>query len=117
MFRIPYGDAIATIDNFSAETRKFPLEYWRYEDVEEYETVVNIKIPSGKKIAEVPADQTFTFNKSTYSLKFVKNGPDKLTVIRKAKMNRENVLPSQYAEMKNFLNNIIKAESKYIAFK
>jgi hypothetical protein len=28
MFKIPFGDVIATIDNFSSDERKFPIEYW-----------------------------------------------------------------------------------------
>ena len=117
MFKIPFGDIVATIDNFSLDERKFPVEYWRYEDVDEYESTVNIQLPTGKQFVELPTDQTFKFKKNTYSIKYVKNGKDKLTVIRKASLCKDDVLPSEYPAMKEFLNSIIKIESKYIAYK
>ena len=117
MFKIPFGDIIATIDNFSSDDRKFPIEYWRYEDADEYESVINIQLPAGKQFIELPTDQSFRFKKNTYSIQFIKNGKDKLTVIRKASLFRDDILPSEYSALKDFFNNIIKTELKYIAFK
>lgn len=117
MFKVPYMDVVATLDNFSADTRRFPVEYWRYEDTDEYETTVNITIPAGKKIVEVPADQNLSFNKCSYSIKFIRKGTDKLTIIRKARLDREVIQSSDYAAMKKFFSDIVKIESKYIAFK
>ena len=117
MFKIPFGDIIATIDNFSKDTRKFPLEYWRYEDVDEYETIINIKIPAGKKLIEVPKGESFNFNKSTYSIQYKMSGSNNLTVTRKARLLRENIASTDYVTFKDFMNKIIKVEAKYIAFK
>ena len=116
MFKIPFGDVVATIDNFSKETRQFPLEYWRYEDTDEYETIINIKIPAGKKLVELPKTQTFQFNKCTYSIQYKMTGGN-VTVTRKAKLIRENITSADYSAFKDFMNKIIKAEAKYIAFK
>lgn len=116
MFKLPFGDIIATIDNFSLDARKFPIEYWQYENVDQYETIINIKVPAGKKIVEVPKDQTFAFKKINYSIKYIKTGTDKLTIIRKATIDRKNIEASDYPAFKDFFNNIVQAESKYIAF-
>lgn len=117
MFKIPFGDIVATIDNFSLDERKFPIEYWRYEDADEYEFAVNIQLPAGKQFIELPSDQSFKFKKNTYSIKFIRTGKDKLTVVRKASLLRDDILSSEYSALKEFFNNIIKTESKYIAFK
>jgi len=117
MFKIPFGDVIATIDNFSSDERKFPIEYWRYEDADEYESAVSIQLPAGKQFIELPTDQSFKFKKNTYSIRFIKSGKDKLTVIRKASLSRDDISPSEYSALKDFFNNIIKTESKYIAYK
>jgi hypothetical protein len=117
MFKIPFGDIVATIDNFSSDERKFPVEYWRYENVDEYETSVTIQLPSGKTFVGLPSDKEYKFKKSTYTIKYIKTGKDKLTVVRKATLCKDDVLSTEYAGMKEFLNNIIKIESKYIAFK
>src|SRR5258706_3425201 len=46
-FRMAYPDVIASLDNFSSDTRLYPVEYWSYEDVDQYETLVNITAPAG----------------------------------------------------------------------
>lgn len=117
MVKIPFGDVIATIDNFSKDKREFPVEYWRYEDVDTYETVLTVNIPAGKKLIEVPKSESFQFGKNIYSIEFSQSGDNKLQITRKAKLDRENISVSEYPAFKEFLNKIIKVESKYIAFK
>ncbi len=117
MFKIPFGDVVATIDNFSKDDRQFPLEYWRYEDVDEYETIVNVTIPEGMKLVEIPKDESITFNKSRYTLQYKTNVPGKITVIRKASLSRDNVSPKDYPAFKEFMKKIVKAEARYVAFK
>lgn len=75
MFKIPFEDMVATIDNFSASQRKFPVEYWRYEDVDDYETVIDIEIPAGYKFIELPKNQKFTFSDNKYSLEYIVKVP------------------------------------------
>ncbi|HEX5024680.1 MAG TPA: transglutaminase-like domain-containing protein, partial [Agriterribacter sp.] len=117
MIKIPFEDMVATVDNFSLAERSFPVEYWSYEDVDEYETMIDINAPPGSHFIELPKDEKFTFPGGTYTLQYVKKSMDKLTVIRKALLKRNNVPTADYAAMKDFLNKIVKAESKYIAFK
>ncbi len=117
MIKIPFEDMVATVDNFSPTDRTFPVEYWRYEDVDEYETIIDIQAPAGTHFIEVPKDEKFTFQGGTYSLQYIKMSPVQLKVIRKASLKRINISPSQYIAMKDFLNKIVKAESRYIAFK
>jgi len=117
MLKIPFGDVIASMDNFSVDERLYPLEYWRYENTDEYETVINVKAPAGKQFIEIPKNEQCSFKGTTYSLHFVKKANDHLQIIRKASMARENIEPADYAEMKTFFNKIVKAESKYIVFK
>ncbi|MET0462558.1 MAG: DUF3857 domain-containing protein [Chitinophagaceae bacterium] len=117
MVRIPFGDVIATLDNFSKEKRMFPLEYWRYEDVDTYETDITLNLPAGKKLIEVPKPESFQFGNSSYSITFAAQGDSKLQVIRKAKLARQDIDMNDYGGFKDFFNKIIKVESKYIAFK
>jgi hypothetical protein len=117
MLKIPFEDVVATMDNFSLSERKFPVEYYRYEDVDEYETTINITAPAGTKFVELPKDQMFSFRGSTYTLKYVQKDKNHLTIVRKASLKKSNVAPENYPAMKDFLNNIVKAESKFIAFK
>jgi tetratricopeptide (TPR) repeat protein len=116
MIKVPFIDLVATLENISAEERKFPIEYWSYENTDVYETTVTIQLPAGQKFIEVPADQSLSFKESTYSLKYFKEG-EKLKVVRTAKLQRENIAPSEYAAFKKFFNDIVEAETKYLVFK
>ncbi|MFT4019325.1 MAG: DUF3857 domain-containing protein [Agriterribacter sp.] len=117
MVKIPFGDAVATVDNFSLSERKFPVEYWRYEDVDEYETVVEITAPAGTKFYEIPKDEKLSFVNGIYSLQYQLKGENKLVVTRKASIKKTTIPVEGYAAMKDFLNKIVKAEARYIAFK
>jgi tetratricopeptide (TPR) repeat protein len=117
MIKIPFEDMVATIDNFSLIQRRFPVEYWKYEDVDEYETTIDIIAPDGTHFIELPKDEKFIFPGGAYALQYMRKGPGRLTIIRKASLKRDNIPAAGYAGMKDFLNKIVKAESKYIAFK
>lgn len=116
MIKVPFTDLVATLDNFSSEKRDFPIEYWKYENTDVYETQVTIQLPAGQKFLEIPANQNLSFQNSTYSIQYVKDG-EKLKVIRKAKMQRNNILPADYAAFKKFFTDIVEAESKYVVFR
>jgi len=116
MLKVPYIDLVATLENFTADERKFPIEYWKYENVDEYETVITIQLPTGQKFIEIPQNVNLSFKGITYSLKFTKEG-EKLKIHRKAKMQRDNIQPSDYAAFKKFFNDIVEAETKYVVFK
>lgn len=117
MIKIPFEDVVATMDNFSATERKYPIEYYRYEDADEYITEIEIEIPGNTHFIELPKDVSFNFLKDSYSLKYVKKDNSHLLVARNASLQRDDVAPENYAALKVFLANIVKAESKFIAFK
>lgn len=116
-FRITYADVVASLDNFSAETRTYPIAYWSYEDADAYETVVNITAPAGTKFIEVPASETYTFKDMKFSIQYTLKTPDKMQIIRKFSNNRQNIPAADYAAFKAFFEKIVKADQKFIAFK
>jgi len=116
MLKVPFIDLIATLESLSADDRKFPIEYWSYENSDGYQTTVVIQLPTGQKFIEIPTDQKFSFKGSTYSLKYIKEG-DKLRVVRSARLQRENISPSDYSAFRKFFNDIVEAETKYLVFK
>lgn len=117
MIKPPFGDLVATMDNFSSTDRTYPIEYYRYEDADEYETIIEISAPAGAVFIEIPKDVSFSFKGSTYSLAFLKKDQQHLIITRKAHVKRADIAPEDYAAMKQFLSNIVKAEGKFIAFK
>lgn len=116
MIKLPFTDAIVTMDAFSAEKREFPIEYWNYENTDVYRTSITVQLPTGQKFIEVPASQTLRFKNSTYSLQYTLSG-DKLTAVRTAAMDRTNIAPADYDTFKKFVADIVEAEAKYVVFK
>lgn len=116
-FRISYPDVVASLDNFSAETRTYPIEYWSYEDADAYETVATIIAPAGSKFLEIPASETLTFKDIKFSIQYTLKAPDKLVVTRKFTNGRQNIPAAEYEAFKTFFEKIVKAEQKFIAFK
>lgn len=116
-FRMVYPDIVASLNNFSADTRTYPVQYWYYEDVDRYEATVNITVPATSKFVELPTSENFTFKDMKYSIQYTLKAPNKLTIIRKFSSNRQNISPADYADFKAFFEKIVKAEQKFIAYK
>ncbi len=116
-FRITYPDIIATLDNFSADTRVYPIEYNDYETADLYETIVTVNAPAGKKFVELPANETLLFSNMKFSIAYKQLLPGTLVVTRKFVSDRKDIPASKYVEFKAFFEKIIKAEQKVIAFK
>jgi hypothetical protein len=116
-FRVTYPDVIASLDNFSADTRIYPVNYWAYEDIDIYETVINIKAPAGAKFVELPASENFSFKGMQFSIQYILKAADKLSVIRKFSNPRNNIAAEDYPAFKSFFERIVKAEQRFIAFK
>lgn len=116
-FRIVYPDVLASLDKFSGDTRTYPVLYWSYEDVDNYETVVNITAPAGSKFIEVPASENYSFKDMKFSLQYTLKAPDKLTITRKFSSNRQDIPAADYETFKTFFEKIVKAEQKFVAYK
>jgi hypothetical protein len=117
-FKIVYPDIVATLDNFSADKRDFPVEYWSYETADAYETIVNITAPEGKSFVELPKGETVSFKDMKFSISYTLKSPGKLVVTRKFSDARdEQISPEDYVAFKAFFEKIVKAEQKFIAYK
>ncbi|MEO9020798.1 MAG: DUF3857 domain-containing protein [Ginsengibacter sp.] len=117
-FKIIYPDIVASLDNFSADKRDYPIEYWSYENADAYETTVNITTPAGKKFVELPKNEILSFKDLKYSIQYILKSPGKLTVVRRFSDNRDQqISPEDYPAFKSFFEKIVKAEQKFIAYK
>ncbi len=116
-FRVVYPDVVASLDNFSSDTRTYPIEYWSYENADSYETVVNISAPAGTKFVELPASETLAFKDIKFSIQYTLKAPDKLVITRKFTNGRKNIAAADYTEFKTFFEKVVKAEQKFVAYK
>jgi tetratricopeptide (TPR) repeat protein len=116
-FRVTYPDVLASLDYFSADSRTYPIHYWLYEDIDSYETIVNISAPVGAKFIEVPPSENFSFKDMKYSIQYTLKAPDKMIITRKFSTNRQTIPANDYSQFKSFFEKIVRAEQKFIAFK
>lgn len=114
---IPFIDAVFTSDPFNTETRTYDFEYWDYENVDRYETEINILLPDTKSFAEVPEDKIMEFNGTQYSISFKLLQPNQMKVVRRATINKDNIPASEFAAFKNWALGIMEIENTYITFK
>ncbi|MBL0155424.1 MAG: DUF3857 domain-containing protein [Chitinophagaceae bacterium] len=116
-FRVIYPDVVASLDNFTSDTREYPIEYWKYEDADVYETTVTITAPAGTKFIELPVSENLVFKDLKFTLQYTLKAPDKLVIYRKFTANRQNIPAADYAAFRSFFEKIVKAEQKFIAYK
>jgi hypothetical protein len=55
IFRLPWTD-VNSLNIVSAETRKYPFQYWSYQTEDKTTEIITIELPEVKKLAEVPED-------------------------------------------------------------
>lgn len=115
-FKVVYPDVVAQASNFAASQRTYAIDYNAYEDTDLYTTDVTINIPEGKKLIEVPADENLSFKGMSYALSYMRVSPTQLQVLRSFKSNRNSIPKEDYTAFQTFLEKIVKAESKMIAY-
>ncbi len=115
-FKLPFIDVVATLNKFSANTRIYPLDYNDYENTDTYDTRITVEIPSGKKLVEKPADESFSFGKMMYSLSYKFTSDGKLEIVRQFTSDRKEIPAKDYMDFRSFVEKIVKAEQKMIAF-
>lgn len=115
-FKLVFPDVVATSNHFTSLTREYPVDYPAYEDADRYETTIRVEIPEGKKFLEPPTNVSLTFGGMTYDLHYELVNPGLLQVSRTFKSNRVRVDVKDYTNLKTFLDSIVKAEQRMIAF-
>ncbi len=116
-FKIPYFNTFVNASAFTEETRTLPLSYWEYEDNDEYADEITVELPAGKAFTEIPTDAALNFKGFKYSLKFQKAAAGTLKINRKITVQREDVPAAEYPKFKEFMDEIVAAESKFVAYK
>ncbi|MGL4630650.1 MAG: transglutaminase-like domain-containing protein, partial [Leadbetterella sp.] len=115
--KIPFADLLAQNSLFEEENRIYPIEFNTYEPVDNYTETIELKLKGDQKFIEVPENINITWNGFLYNLEFKSIGKQNLNVIRKYQINREQILPKDYHEARNFFQKVIEAENTNIVFK
>ncbi len=116
-FKVPFFHTFVKADAFPEDERKFAIAYWDYEETDQYDETVTVSVPEGRRISDIPKDVNLSFNGTVYSLRYVRDGDTRLNIIRTIKVNRDNIPAEKYDEFKKFVQAIVTAENKYVAFR
>ena len=116
VFTLPWSDSYKSIDFISAEERTYPFTFWKFSSTPYDREVMTITVPTGKKLAEIPANISFACSVMSYDLSFQIKG-EKIIAIREVKYLKEQLLPSEYAAFKEFITKMSAADAKQFAYK
>jgi hypothetical protein len=113
----PFFDELFSLDPFPDQERVFPLLYWEYENISNYQDEITIEIQKENKFVELPENVQIKTYYIEYDLSYQKINDNTVKVIRKAKINLTNIPASDYTEFRNTVRKIVKAEDSNIVFK
>ena len=115
-FKLPFIDIVASLNKLASTSRTYAFNYNKYEDTDLYETIIHVEAPKGKKLVELPSNETVSFGKMTYSLTYSLAPGGELIVIRKFASDRNEIAAKDYLAFRTFVEKIVKAEQRMIAF-
>lgn len=116
IIKIPWFDALSSLDFVSTDDRKFPFNLWEYSYVKKELETIFITIPEGKKWVELPKNISYTSPFITYKLTFVMK-QNKLIAIREVNYLQDQIKASDYQAFKKIINDINESDKKQFAFK
>ena len=114
---IPFLDKAYTKEIIALESRKYDIEYFKYETNNEYLSEVVINVPIDKKIIEVPENKTFSYKAHKYEVSFELLKNNSLKIKRKVTLNWDKILPVDYLNYKKYVDDVITTEEQIIGFK
>lgn len=96
--------------------RQYPFLFWRYNEVENYETEIVYELPEGEKWLELPENISFKESFIDYSLQVERLSDSKAKISRKIWLNLEKLPAKDYKKLREIGKAIIKAEGVYLVF-
>lgn len=110
-FANPYDQSVIKL-----ETRKYPINYIKYENTDVYEEEILIIIPKGLSFVEVPESKNFKFKQHAYDLSYTVV-PEGLKITVKATTPLEDISPEDYPEFKAYVQDVLESRRQLIGYK
>ena len=114
---IPFIDNAYTRDIIATETRTFDINYISYENNNQYDSEVILKIPADKTFSEIPQDKILNFKNHNYSIAYQLVDKQTLKVKRKVNLSWDNISTVEYQNYKKFVESVIEVEEQVVGFR
>jgi Tfp pilus assembly protein PilF len=116
-FAVPFFETIFTLDKFPDIERQHPLNYWKYETVDQYLTTVKVQIDSDQEFVEIPSNVSVSNQFIEFSLTVKKISSTEIEITRSVKPKMGTIAKEDYAAFRATVKEISKAEETFIAYK
>jgi hypothetical protein len=117
IFKLPWTDGIRSHSRVSLEKRKFNIEFWQYIYADSQYEQINLTIPKGKTLVEIPKNIKYECPAADFEIQFETSGKSVLTATRKFIKKKDTVTPEEYADFKQFITDVSAADNKQYAIK
>lgn len=116
--KVPFVTRMGRVDNFTEETRKYNIPYWKVENTDlDVETVI-IEIPTGTQFVDIPKNVTYQCDVFSAEYTYTKQADNKLLVVRRVKSQRnQDITPEKYPDFKKTITQLADEEGRFITFK
>lgn len=115
IFRIPWTDNITSLEDITDDKREFPFELWVYMRGDGLSEDIEITLPAGRKLAEVPQNVKVECVNAVYEITYDIQKSGVLKAKRSIKRKTEMVSPEQYEEFKNFMHQVVENDNRQYA--
>lgn len=110
-------DMVASPDLFTVSERKYPMEYWQYENTDQYKTTLEVNLPPGQSFKQIPEDVNYHFNQMSYQLTYHKLSAHQMVIEREFTTQPwKDIAAKDYQGLESFFRKITDAESRYLSF-
>ena len=116
VFKLPWAESFKSVDFVALEKRKYPLAIHSLSATPLEKEVMVVKLPAGKKLAEIPKNISLKGPVMTYDITYSVKA-DKVIVTREVKYLKDKVTPEDYPAFKTFITKLNEADNKQIAIK
>ena len=114
LIRLPWATGFGSFDFLGAEERRLPLALWRYAATELEDETIDLRLPPGYGVLEVPEPVRLRHDGLSYEVTYETEG-DRLRARRTWRMDRDEFAPEEYAEVRAFLYAVQEADEQLIA--
>jgi hypothetical protein len=117
IFRLPWADAVESLDFISLEKRNYPFLMWAYNPIPDNIEKMTVELPAGSVLQEKPSSINLSCSVAEYHLNYDYSNSGKIIVSREMKIIGDIVKPEDYATFKEFYNKVAEADTKQLAYK